>query len=189
MKTAALKYGFSFVAIPRMQDLTAFFKIFKKGHSRKAYNLLRGNKEGKELLIFDYDYVTGGGKNRTVHKQTIAEVKMQGTALPKFILGKENFFHKIGDVLGFKDIDFNTNKVFSDKFLLKGAPENGIRNIFNSNVLYYFENQDSDINVEGHLDRIIYYKAGRRIKPNEITPFMQKSLEIANLFDRGNHDF
>jgi len=35
-------------------------------------------------------------------------------------MGPESFFHRIGDVFGFKDIDFDEEPGFSGCYLLKG---------------------------------------------------------------------
>ena len=43
------------------------FKCLRRGHSRYAYNIMRGKLDGRDLTAFDYHYVTGHGKSRRVH--------------------------------------------------------------------------------------------------------------------------
>jgi len=43
------------------------FDLFQEGHSRKASNVLAGRADGREVIVCDYQYSTGSGKNQTTH--------------------------------------------------------------------------------------------------------------------------
>ncbi len=61
--------------------------------------------------------------------------------MKNFSFDSESFFHKIRNIIGYKDIDFDTHPNFSKNYLLNGEDENAIRNVFNEGVLYFFENK------------------------------------------------
>jgi hypothetical protein len=96
------------------------FICLKRGHSRWAYNIIRGDKNGIKVTAFDYHYVTGHGKNRRVciFSAIIVQTKL---SLKPLYLRPEHIFDKVSDFFGFDDIDFESAE-FSRKFYVK-APE------------------------------------------------------------------
>src|SRR5262249_50051109 len=46
------------------------YHLFQQGHSKRLYNLMRGASNDLEVLIFDYTYVTGGGKHSHTWNQS-----------------------------------------------------------------------------------------------------------------------
>jgi hypothetical protein len=96
------------------------FKCLRRGHSRWAHNIMRGKTDGRDVMVFDYHYVTGHGKNRRVH-QFSAFILTSPLPLKPLYLRPENIFDKVSDFFGFDDIDFESAE-FSRKFFVK-APE------------------------------------------------------------------
>lgn len=160
------------------------FKIFKKGHSQKIKNNLNGSYDGFSIDVFDYIFTIGYGRGRKTHKQTVAIVKLKNRILPKFNLGPESFFHRIGDLFGSHDIDFEQFPKFSKNYLLKGDSESEIRNIFNQKVIQYFEKQEYIRNIEANSDQILYYTLNHRFRPDELIEFLDQAIEVAKIFDR-----
>ena len=117
LKKSAGRIGFSF-SPKKDTDLPSTLvnmKLFTLGHSHKADNIIKGELNRIEWTVFDYRYTIGYGKHRSTYIQTVAFAQPQNIDLPKFSLGTESFFHKIGDLLGYKDID--TNPIFSKKYV------------------------------------------------------------------------
>ena len=73
---------------------------------------MKGSKNGFSLQVFDYKYTVGGGRSSHTYNQTVAYIKDMKVSLPFFTLGPENFFHKVGSVFGYKDIDFSSHPLF-----------------------------------------------------------------------------
>ena len=46
-------------------------KVFQKGHSRSAKNLIKGEFQGRPMTLMDYRYVVGHGKNRSTHNRGV----------------------------------------------------------------------------------------------------------------------
>jgi hypothetical protein len=96
------------------------FKCLRRGHSRYAYNIMHGSRDGRDVTAFDYHYVTGHGKNRQVHNFS-ALIVQSPLALKPLYIRPENVFDKVADFFGLDDIDFESAE-FSRKFFVK-APE------------------------------------------------------------------
>jgi hypothetical protein len=122
LKAYAASMGWSFTP-DRDKGMSArypAFKCLRRGHSRWAYNIMRGSRDGRDVTAFDYHYVTGHGKNRQVHNHS-ALVLQSPLALKSLYIRPENVFDKVSDFFGMDDIDFESAE-FSRKFFVK-APE------------------------------------------------------------------
>jgi hypothetical protein len=161
-------------------------KLFNKGHSRKATNLLSGERHGVPYQIFDYRYTVGGGRNSHTFRQTVASAFLFQANLPHFILAPENFFHKIGEKFGFQDIDFSHFPGFSEHYLLRGENVEAIRQLFNTSILEYFQGKKFKATLEGDGNSLIFYKSRKRIKPEDMEMFYHQFREIVPFFT-GNH--
>lgn len=157
--------------------------LFDRGRGQEARNLLWGEIEGTELAIFDYRYVTGYGKDKRVHKQTVLSFHSSDLKLPKFELRPEGFFHKVGQAFGYADIDFPSHPIFSERFLLRGEDEEAVRILFSPDLLNLFESQPG-ISVEGAGDRMIIYRKRRRRKPEDVRAFFEEGLPFFQLLQR-----
>jgi len=93
------------------------FGCLHRGHSRRARNVMRGEWNGRELLAFDYTYVTGHGKNRSTH--TFSAIILHSTLpLKPLSIRPENVFDKVTEFFGVDDIDFESAQ-FSREFHVK----------------------------------------------------------------------
>lgn len=165
------------------------FDLLSKGRSRKASNIMTGTTGDMEIIIMDYQYTVGNGKNSTTHSQTLIAIQSPLLHLPVFTLSPENIFHKIGSVFGYKDIDFDSHPIFSKKYLLRGEDEESIRETFNDEVLQYYE-KDKTLSTGGDHNKFIYYRSSKRIAPKEIQAFLQEGINLYGLLktqDSGLH--
>ena len=121
--------------IPGMEK----FGLFNTGHSKSITNIMFGHTNGVKAALFDYTYVTGGGKNRTTHYQSVVYFEPVDLNLPFFSLRPENFLHKFIAALGYQDIDFGNRPGFSSQYLLRGNDEPAIRNTFHDALLAFYE--------------------------------------------------
>jgi hypothetical protein len=185
MMQAARQRGFSFKPKPELAVLEKYkeFKLFNKGHSKKIRNMMEGSKNGKSFIIFDYRYTIGGGKSSHTYNQTVAVVKLY-SVIPLFYLGPQYFFHRIGEMFGSKDIDFEKYPVFSKMYLLKGGSEHAIRQLFNDEVISYFEKQPKGVNIESDGKRIAYYRLSKRVKPEQLDSFLEEASKVVGFFDK-----
>ena len=176
---------FSFSIKPDVTFLPSLsqFQLFSKGHSRKVSNVSHKHSAERDLTIFDYRYTTGGGKNSHVWSQTVILYQSSRLELPSFTLRPENVFHKIGKSFGFKDINFDTHPLFSKQYLLRGEDEQDIRKLFTERALAYFD-EKKGLCAEGTGDRLLVYRSGKKIPPQNLPLFLETGLEVFNLFKK-----
>jgi hypothetical protein len=98
------------------------FGGLNEGDNRYAHNISRGRIDGQEVCAFDYHYQTysrNSKGHRTTHHHHFSAVIVE-TPLPlkPLSIREENFFDKVGEFVGFDDIDFELAE-FSRAFHVK----------------------------------------------------------------------
>lgn len=104
----------------------ANFEIFRRGHSRAAYNTLTGslpiNGTDHPVVMGDFTYkVTssnGKSSSTTTYRFSYLILHLPLPGVPDLLIRPENILDKLGSALGFDDIDFESAE-FSRKFLVK----------------------------------------------------------------------
>ena len=152
------------------------FELFNKGHSRKMKNVMKATTEVAQMAIFDYQYTTGHGKNQTTHSHTVVSMDSTELQMPSFSMYPEGFFQRIGSMLGFQDIDFDSNPEFSNAFVLKGDDEEAVRRFFDAELLDFFAKRKG-ISIETKPGTFIYRRGGR-VKPEEIRALMDEAFQV-----------
>jgi len=98
--------------------------FFNRGRSRQATNTMFGvlTLAGYPIKVRmgDYQYVTGSGKNRRVHRHSYACLRLPFFGTPDLLIRKENLGDKLVGGLGFDDIDFESEE-FSRAFWVKSG--------------------------------------------------------------------
>jgi hypothetical protein len=149
---------------------------------------MRGSSGGMEVVLFDYKYVTGSGKNQSVHRQTVAAFRVPGASLPAFQLRPESVFDRLASVLGFQDIDFPDHAEFSRRYLLRGKDESAVRAAFSPALIDFFEQLaagDTRCSVEGAGNLVVVYRPEKRMRAEELPAFLQNATMIAAQFRQG----
>ena len=190
-KQVAEEMGFSFY--PKGDDMQlrigvtarlSDFHLFSQGRSRKIRNMLHSVSEQLEVGILEYQGRIGSEWSNRIVRQSVICFRSPELSLPQFSLRPEGLHHKIGSSLGYQDIDFESHRTgaeFSKKYLLQGKDERKVRELFTTEVLGFFEGQDG-VSTEGGRSRLIFYRDGGRIKPEDVRPFMEEGLEVFRLF-------
>ena len=153
------------------------FKLFSLGVYGFISNLMQGRKDSFDVAIFTHEFKKG--KHREY--QTVILFESDQLNLPHFTLFPENIRHKIAAKIGYEDINFDSFPKFSSQYYLKGNEEEKIRNVFKTNILSYFEN-DPGWSVEGLETRLLIYREGSMISPEEIQEFYEQTHTIAQAF-------
>jgi hypothetical protein len=157
------------------------FKLFRTGGSKRITNIVK-NKDAvleSAIYLFDYKYTVSTGKSSSTYKQTVFFVDSKQLGLPQFSMKPENFLHWIGDLLGFKDIDFEDYPEFSNNYFLKGEDEEYIRHALPHQFLRFFsDNKEEAWYLEGINYFLIFYQADHLVGPRELKSFYEKGLRI-----------
>lgn len=159
------------------------FGLFNQGHSKRIKNFMYGEANGVKSAVFDYIYVTGYGRNSQTHYQTVVYLEPANLRVPFFSLRPEGFFTKFLTAFGYQDIDFGQRPEFSKRYLLRGQDEQGIRQTFNDGLLSFFESYPGT-SVDAGGNQMFIFRAGQRLQPQEIQPYVALALNVVNLCPR-----
>jgi hypothetical protein len=77
--------------------------------------------------------------------------------------------------------DFDRFPSFSSSYLLRGESEPAVRELFTDNLLMFFENRRG-LSVEGGDDWLIVYLSRRRVRPQQVSAFLDETFEVRGVF-------
>ena len=161
----------------RIADGFSQFRLMNVGRGKSFRNVITGDSGEVGIYIFDYRYTTGSGKNRRVHRNTVAAlVSPRLLACPAFRIRRQSFFDSVGSLLGFQDINFDAHPQFSKQFVLQGVGEEQIRQFFQPPLIQFFESRPS-INVECAGDQMLFYHGGLT-PPAAIRDLLAEAYEV-----------
>jgi len=130
LSALALRMGFDFYPEKdtSLDERFSHFAVFRKGHSRAATNTMRGkvrvNGEVHPVMMGDYRYkqTEGSGKSRrtVTYRLSYLIVQFPRSGVPDLLIKPEGIFDKLGQALGFDDIDFEDFE-FSKRFVVKSS--------------------------------------------------------------------
>ena len=161
------------------------FALFRQGHNKQIKNLIYGETNGVKAALFDYIYVTGSGKSRQTHYQSVVYFEPRDLNLPFFSLRPENAFHKLIAVFGYQDIDFGNHPTFSSKYLLRGTDEQAIRNVFDDALLSFYETNPG-LSTDGGGNQLFIFRQGYRTPPHEAQSFINWGSQLQDLLTRNS---
>jgi hypothetical protein len=185
LQAAAAQLGWSFAAKAPLNMLPGLDRLalFTQGHSGEIWNMIYGEAKGTKAAVFDYGYVTGYGKNRQTHYQSVVYLEPGSLSIPYFSLRPEGLFTKILTAFGYQDIDFGQRPEFSRQYILRGQDEPAIRRTFNDRLLAFYESYPG-MSTDGGGNQLFIYRAGYRFQPLEIQSYVGLGLEVLDLFPR-----
>jgi hypothetical protein len=169
--------------------------LFNRGHSRKTKNVLRKLVRGTEIIVLDHQYTVGSGKNqRTCRHTAVVFHPTDRGPFVEFEMRPERFFHKVGSLFGYRDIDFETHPKLSKRYLIRGPDESAVRSVFAPAVLDYFENSPGHWSIEARSAWIMFLHENParsfrvssgpgRVDPSEIAQFLAEATKVYLLFD------
>ncbi|HNW43116.1 MAG TPA: hypothetical protein PKI19_01335 [Elusimicrobiales bacterium] len=153
-------------------------EIFRTGYSSKASSLITFPARSGNISVFDYRYTTHGGKNRSTHKFTLALIAVPGREIPVFDLKPESFIYKIGEALGFKDIDLPAFPEFSDKYRLTGPDAAAVHMFFTPQRAAWFE-RNQGLRVQGAAGHLVLFKREGLLPVAEWQSFIEEAKAFA----------
>jgi hypothetical protein len=154
-----------------------FLDKLRRGSDRYAFNVLSGGYQGNEVLLFDYHYRTGSGKNS--HDYYISFFILQlPVSFPELVIGPEGIFSKIAQAVGYDDIDFESHE-FSRKFCVRSRDKKFAYDVCNARMIeYLLSNTDLSIEIE---DRALAISFSSRLSPDQIEPNLNRLITIRSL--------
>lgn len=182
LETAAAQMGWIFCPTAPLNTFAGFerFTLFDQGHHHEIINLMYGKARGITAVVFDYIYVTGAGKTRQTHYQTVVYLEPSNLSVPYFSLRPETLGHKLLSAFGYQDIDFGQRSVFSGQYNLRGQDEPAIRRTFNDRLLAFYETYPI-LSTDAGGNQLFVFRGGYRFEPQEIQSWVGLALNILDL--------
>ena len=182
MAAAAMRLGCEFIPAPSADLLPprSSFVLLDCGHSRRSSNLLRTSRAGLEISIFDHRYTSGTGKHSHTRFQTAGLISLAGAEIPRFTMRPETFLDRLGEMAGFKDIDFPEYPEFSKAFRLNGEDEKALRRVFTPALIHQLE-RSPGLCLEGSGRQLLFYRSNHLLAPDEVSGFIDEVCRIAQM--------
>lgn len=179
--------------------------LFQAGHSAAFLNVMRGEIDGAEALLFDYrhtvgdlltamtstsllaDVAIGYRENRapTIYNMTVAAFRVPPGAISQFELRQENVIDRMADPFKGENIDFPEHTEFSKCFLLRGPNPDRIRRMFDPQLVNFLMGQKVPFCVESSGDWLVVYAFGQRVPLKHLTRFWDQARGIRNMLLEG----
>jgi hypothetical protein len=187
MQRVAGELGLTFAAIGSEQFVTSlgWSELFSRGRAKKVSNLSSGSSDGREVAVFDYQFITGHGKSTQTWRSTVVSLRFDGHGLPRFSLRPEGVWDKVKSWFGGADINFDTHPQFSRSYVLRGENESAIRALFTNAVLEFYE-QNPGVNTEALGNSFLFYRHAKLVAPADISSFLASAFEALSLFQSGD---
>lgn len=171
--------GFQFTPKPGLELLRRFprFQLLTAGRSQQVHNLLSGSTESTQVMIFDWSYVTGSGKNSNTHHTTVVAIQSTELDLSPYLCRPETVLDWMGLTFDGRDIDFEDRPLFSKKYHLHGNNDKRVRQLFDVEVCEFFE-QHAGTYSEGHREWLLYYQADRKVTPAKVADRFKEAFQL-----------
>jgi hypothetical protein len=204
LKAIAQQLGFQFFpqATERIQPLLSTFHLSSRGHLRQVRNLMKGKRNEKSVLIFDYQYTLESNKTHQPYWQTMVLLTDPALHLPQFGLRPRYINRRRwhGGWSQAQEIKFPEYQQFSQDFVVQGTTVPQIRHLFHIGVTAFY-NTHWGTCTEGQGSSLLYYRdanwfapgslksfriyrqaPGAQPEPQEIPNLLAEALEVAELF-------
>lgn len=169
-----------------LEELSCF-QLFSKGHIKKIKNLIKGESEGIDLSIFDYEYTVlskSADMRSSVSTVFLARSKM---ALPTFSLWPRNLYRKVAGKQGTREFSFEGREAcfqsdlpFSKNYLIYAKDESALRLVFSDRLLGWL-GEHAGLRVEGAYQFLIMYRPGKRVKVKAYPAFFDEGQAVVNM--------
>jgi len=179
MGAVAAKLGLRF-APAKNRDMARRYRFLdklRKGSNRYAFNIMSGSYQGHNLILFDYHYKTGSGKNTHHHYISFFILHLR-TSFPELVIGPEGIFSKIAQAIGYDDIDFESHE-FSRNFCVRSRDKKFAYDVCNARMIeYLLSNTDLSIEIESDALAISF---SSQLAPEHIEPNLNRLITVRSL--------
>jgi len=164
------------------------FHVFTRATRPVLTPIKRGTSDDPDLTAFRFRYQIPHGKRLIEVSLTVVYAHCLTNRVPNFAIQPETplLTADVRDLLfGTRVIDFESHPEFSRQYQLRGGDETAIRQLFNPDVLEFFETHPG-LSVEAIDNQMIYYRRNTTVLPNdladEIKDLLKEARELRSCF-------
>ncbi|HEX8392945.1 MAG TPA: hypothetical protein VF665_11355 [Longimicrobium sp.] len=182
LRGLAKELGMSFEPLPALGSIpeTQRFELFTQGEDREMRHVLRGERDGRRVELFDYSFVRGAGGRSARWRHTVVHVHDPALRLPAFLLRPENVVHRVGERF-FQDIDLMDAPEFSRDFLLQGTDEDAVRRAFGPAVRAVLAGEPRAF-AEGQGADLFLWRGAGPAEPEAVPGLLNAASALADAF-------
>ncbi len=112
------------------------FHFFRTKPINYIFNQLVNEEMGSD--VFDIEFSEGAFIAKEVIRTTMMHIKLE-TEIPTFTLDREGLLERLYSLAGFRDIPIDEHPDFSKRFYLMGDDEESIHQLFDTDLIHFFE--------------------------------------------------
>jgi hypothetical protein len=170
-------------------------EAFRKGHSRRAYNLLAGRcptRSGPHAelscIAGDYEYkiTTSSGKQTRTVTYTFSFailVVPSREPLPDILVRREHLLDRVAGFLGFDDIDFESAE-FSRKFMVKSTDKRFAYDLIDAQMMeFLMAAEPPNIDLGGY-EACLWFSDTRPLEPAALLALLRWGAEFYDRWPR-----
>jgi hypothetical protein len=166
------------------------FSVFQQGHSRYAYNTLRGTLDAGgsawPIQMGDYHYkiTTNNGKTTTTRTYVFSYLLLglPYGSIPSLAIRREGMFDKLAGAFGFDDIDFESDE-FSRRFHVKSVDKRFAYDVVHPRMMeYLLDSEPPAIEIDGGF--CCNHDRGKTWTPQEFQSRLNWAREFFALWPR-----
>lgn len=159
-----------------------FLDKLRQGSNRYAFNALRGAYRSHEITAFDFHYETystnSKGHRQTHHHYFSFFILHLPRSFPELVIGREGFFSKIAQAVGYDDIDFESHE-FSRKFCVRSSNKKFAYDVCHVRMMeYLLANDDLTLEID---DDALAISFASRLRPEQIEPNLNRLIALREL--------
>ena len=155
-----------------------FLNKLDKGSNRYIYDYLTGSFQGHQAHAFTFHYETysHGKHGRRTHHHYVGVVAIElPKVFPEMIIRPEKILEKLGQLLGYQDIDFESVE-FSKKFAVRSKDKKFAYDFCHTRMMeYLIAHPQTSLEVDQNF-LAIYDR--NRLEPNELDGYFHQIVDI-----------
>ena len=157
------------------------FRQLQKGSNRYAFDVLEGTWNRYPFLSFNFRYSTRSGKSTHTHYFGVVMIQIEQYC-PKLVIRPKNFFEQVGNVLGFKDKNFESVE-FSERFIVRCADENFAYDFCHPRMMKYLLSIPN-IGLELNENMLILINYQGRMNPHKVEESLNQLIKLRQLMSK-----
>jgi len=175
----ASRHGFVYTPHSPPGLLAYGFPLFHKGDGRGAENGVVGTWKDMSFKAADYWYYTEstdskGNRSKNYSRFSVATMEIAAW-LPDIDIHRENVLTLLGDKLGMKDIDFESEE-FNRAYQVKAKDRKFAFELVDARMMQWLLSCDRRFGFEVHGKAVLIYS--KRLKPDQMLPLIATLKEF-----------
>ncbi len=136
--------------------------LFNRGRGKKITNLIEADTADLQMQVFDYQFITGHGKSRKVHRTSVVLVRSGTLVLPGMqVRPRKAFADGIKAMFGGGGIAMDQYPEFAKNYVVESAQPDQTRDFLDAKMVAACE-RNPGCSFECQSGVLLHFRAGKR---------------------------